>query len=67
MVYVLSLPPRVSSRSLLLALPFLSLGSGLGWEGGALGWLVEVGFDHWQKVAMVRFLWRSSERFALQL
>lgn len=47
-----------------------STGSGLrwvvGWMGGR-GGLVEVDFDHWQKVAMVRFLWRSSERFALQL
>lgn len=53
-VCISPLPP-----SLCLSLPYSfvsSLGSRLG-----------VGFDHWQKVAMVRFLWRSTERFALQL
>lgn len=61
MACVDSLPP--SSLSLTPSLSFLLCLLGEGGGGARRG----VGFDHWQKVTMVRFLRSSTERFSLQL
>lgn len=68
MVCVDSLPPPLPlSCSLSRFVYWVGVEVGCWVDGGQGGGLVEVDFDHWQKVAMVRFLWRSTERFALQL